>query len=254
MRLAIMQPYLFPYLGYYQLLDQSEVFVIYDDVQYTRRGWINRNRLWVNDGEYTFTLPVKKAQRDTPIHAIELCNYSDWRSQFLKTLQMAYGKADYFSWTYDIIKKILNEERNFLIDLLCYSIEIIKDALGINTPILPSSRIFQNEHLDGVDRIVDICKRLHACEYLNLPGGRVLYDPDVFDSSDIELEFLLPETFLMLGPKLDHEANLSIIDLMMWQGRAGVRQMMRRYSLVKAHIESNLSLLEDLSSSARHIY
>jgi hypothetical protein len=253
MRLAIMQPYLFPYLGYYQLMDQAEVFVLYDDVQYIRRGWINRNRLWVNGGAYTFTLPVKKVHIDTPIYEIELSDFPAWRSNFLKTLQLAYRKADHFSWTFGLINEIMNENRGLLIDLLCYSIEIFKEAFGITSFILTSSRMFQNEHLSGIDRILDICHKLHAHEYLNLPGGRALYDPDVFDSHGIELEYISPGTSLPSGPNLDRKANLSIIDLMMWHGRSGVRRMLRRRSILNAHIEREIDSRGIRYSSVRQI-
>lgn len=241
MRLAIMQPYLFPYPGYYQLLDKSDVFVIYDDVQYIRRGWINRNRLWVNgSGEYMFTLPVRKAPRETPIHAIELSDFPGWRSTFLKTLKMAYGQADHFTWAFGLIRDILKQDRQRLISLLSDSISICREAFGIETTLLSSSRLFRNDHLDGMDRILDICSKLQARKYLNLPGGRHLYVASAFASRGIELAYLSPGVPQPAGPGRDRNAVLSIIDLMMWRGRAGVRHMLPQCSIIKARSEREI--------------
>jgi hypothetical protein len=186
--IAIMQPYFIPYAGYFRLFAASDLFVIYDCVQFPRRGWVHRNRLVDATGtERWLTLPIAKAPRDTLIcdlrfsidarHIVAQCMRSfpllttvrEPRPEILETLRDVGGTP------VDYIERLLHD---------------VVSHLGLRWEVMRSSSLGLPDSLHGQNRIVEIARRLGATRYVNAPGGRSLYDPLVFEDAGIELRFL----------------------------------------------------------------
>jgi len=195
MKVAIQQPYFYPYLGYYKLISSVDLFVLLNDVQYIRRGWVNRNR--IEDNTY-ITVPVKKCPRSSLINEIKIDYGSNWHYRHCRYIETKYGKGCIEHPVFKFYKNIKNY--NFLACLLKDSIQNVCDFLEIKTKIVDSEQ-FEIKNKKGEDRILEICKKLNAKEYFNLPGGRSLYEKDTFLKKGIDLKFV--------G---DIENKLSIID------------------------------------------
>lgn len=231
MKLVIMQPYLFPYIGYFQLMQAADKFVIYDDVNYIKGGWVNRNRILVNGQPFMFTLPLKNAGSNIKINAIEVGGneFIKWREKFLRMLQQAYAKAPFRNEVIALVDDVLKEDRNMLGDLLRRSLQIVIDRLSINIDLVPTSSIFSNSDLSGAERVLDICAREKANVYVNAIGGKELYSQDQFRSHGVKLHFLrsnpLPFT------SADRIQGLSILDLMMWETVTDIAGYLRQYDL-----------------------
>lgn len=220
-----MQPYFLPYIGYYQLIAAVDKFILYDDVQFIRRGWINRNRILVNGDVHLFTVPIKKAPRITPIDEIELDpeSYPKWRAQFIKTVRHAYSRAPYFKETFDLLDAILSEPSRRLVELIYRSLKEITSRLEIDSLLVPSSKQYKNSDLRGQDRILDICAKEDAETYINAIGGRFLYKVEDFVSQGIDLRFLSSRSFSYPQFSNAFVANLSILDVLMFNSNDTVR-------------------------------
>ena len=224
MRLAIMQPYLFPYLGYFQLMHAADRFVVYDDVNFIKGGWINRNRIALNGGPYMFTLPLINARSNVNIDRIEVGGgeYLKWRGKFLRTLQQAYAKAPFRDEVIALVQDVLVEDRILLADLLRRSLQAVIGRLRIPIEVVPSSSIYRNSELSGAERVLDICAREKADVYVNAIGGKVLYSKQDFRDRGIDLRFIRS------APELP---SLSIIDVMMTVPPDRVLEMLGSYDL-----------------------
>ena len=186
MKLAVMQPYFFPYLGYFQLINAVDTFVIYDDVAFIKGGWINRNFLLMECSPLRFTVPLHKASSNRTICATRISALR-WQRNFLKTLRQAYSKAPQFEPVYALAEKVVHKEYPSLAELALESLVAVADYLSIATEIRPTSRIYGNAHLKGGGRVLDICQQEKAGTYINLPGGMQLYDPAAFSTSGVNL-------------------------------------------------------------------
>ncbi|HEX8397609.1 MAG TPA: WbqC family protein [Pyrinomonadaceae bacterium] len=230
MKIAVMQPYLFPYIGYFQLLNAVDKFVVFDDVNFIKKGWINRNNILVNGQKYLFTVPLKDASQNKLIKEIEIAE-GDWQKKFLKTLSQSYKKAEFFDETFALIEKTVYSGESFIAKLILGSLLLLKDALGINTEIVPSSEIYNNRELKAQDRILDICKQEKASEYVNPAGGTELYDRRNFSENGVKLFFLKPQPFTYRQFGDEFVPHLSIIDVLMFNGAAGTRELLSKYDL-----------------------
>jgi len=141
MKVAIMQPYLFPYIGYFQLINIVDKFVLYDDVNYIKKGWINRNNLMVNGKKLLFTISLSQASQNKLINEIEI---ADTFEKFLKTIQINYSKAEYYKPTNELINRIISYKQNNLRDFIKISLEEILTYIGIESEILISSELNKN--------------------------------------------------------------------------------------------------------------
>jgi hypothetical protein len=215
MKVAIMQPYFLPYIGYWQLISAVDQFVVLDDVHFINRGWINRNRIVVNHSPAWLTLPLKKASQNKLIHEIEIQDDDGWRNRMGKTLDCSYSKAPSFSAISDFAGELLQKAQGNLSSYLSGMISRICEKLQIQTQIIPTSRDFPKGDLRGQERILDICKKLGATVYINPPGGRALYEPDKFEAEGIQLRFLEAPTKNKLCSGLGDGEQLSIIDTLM---------------------------------------
>jgi len=236
MKLAIMQPYLFPYIGYWQLINSVDKFVVYDDVSYIKQGWINRNNVLSTNGALLFTLPLRSASSFKLIKDITINDLviDKWETKFFKTLEQNYKKAPYFENTLDILKKIFsNIGSNMSISRFnVISIKIIIEYLGIDTIILDSSTIYNNSNLKAEERVIDIVNKEGADTYINLIGGIKLYDKEHFKKNNISLRF--QESILKPYKQFSDIfiPNLSIIDVLMFNSKEKINKLLNSYHLV----------------------
>jgi hypothetical protein len=232
MKIAIMQPYLFPYIGYFQLINAADKFVILDDVNFINRGWINRNRILVQDKAHLFTVPLREVSQNKLIKDLQISEQNNWKAKFTKTIEMNYRKAPFFDDIYNVLKDIIDSNKTLLNSFILYSILKINDYLGIKTPIVDTSSIYENQSLKGEERIIDICLKEKAKIYINPIGGKDIYSKDKFLSKGISLHFLKPE--FVTYKQFDNEFVpwLSIVDVLMFNSRAKVKNMLNDYTLL----------------------
>lgn len=228
-----MQPYIFPYLGYFQLIHATDTFVFYDDVNFIKRGWINRNRILVNGGNQLFTVPLKKASQNRLINEIELAIDAVWLKQFYKTIEHNYKKAPYFEQTYELIKSIFQEPHKNISELAIHSVITICDYLEMNKNfVISSEKYHETKGQEKSERLINITKACNGTEYINPKGGKALYDKTVFESAGLALKFLESKPVEYLQFKNKFVPNLSIIDVLMFNSPEEINVMLKQYELV----------------------
>lgn len=229
MKLGIMQPYLFPYIGYFQLINAVDKYVIYDDVNYIKGGWINRNNILINGEKKLFTVKLKSASPNKLINEIEI---ADDFSKFMKTVELNYKKAPYYVDVNGLLSKIISFEVKCLSEFLANSIKEIISFLNIETELIISSQIPKNVSLKGQDKVIDICKKLKADTYLNAIGGQELYDKEEFAAKGIVLKFLRPDIVPYQQFRDIFVPSLSILDILMFNSVKEISRMLDKYELV----------------------
>lgn len=231
-RVAIMQPYFLPYIGYFQLIGAVDVFVIYDQIKYTKKGWINRNRFLLNGGDATFSLPLKKASDTLDIVERELAADFD-RNKLLAQFAGAYGRAPQLAQTYPLLEKIVRHEDGNLFRYIHHSLTAVCEHLGIGTEIRVSSSIAFDNGSKSQDKVLAICEALGADRYLNSIGGTGLYSRDDFAHRGIDLQFLKPRPLEYPQAGGAFVPWLSIVDVLMFNPVESVRPWLaRHYDLV----------------------
>lgn len=231
MKIAIMQPYFFPYLGYVQLMNAVDRFVFFDDVNFIKRGWINRNSILTPSGPQRITLSVQKASQNRRINDHLL---GEGREKLVKSIELAYGKAPHFLETMPFLEEcILYEEEN-LSAYLEHSLEKLASLLGMSTRFSRSSDIEKPDGgLKAEELILHICSELDATHYINPEGGRDLYEAASFAERDMELSFLYYQSVDYPQFKKDAEfvSHLSVIDALMFTGVEGTKKLLSSYEL-----------------------
>jgi len=232
MKLAIMQPYFFPYIGYWQLIHAVDRFVIYDDVNYINRGWVNRNRILINGNPTFITVPLHQVSQNKLICDTFLDPSPIWKNKLVKMVEMTYRRAPYFQEVFPAIEKQIRFEANNLSDYLANQLQAVAAALDIPTQFILTSRCYKNSDLSGQDRVLDICAKEGAVTYVNPQGGMALYDRAKFEKRGVELKFLIPlqSEYKQFGPV--HLPWLSIIDVMMFNSKSQLSILLSRYELV----------------------
>lgn len=233
MKVGIMQPYFFPYIGYWQLIKAVDKYVIYDDVNYKKRGWINRNTILMDGEPKAIAIRISKVSQNKRINEIEIDNDPIYNKKLLKTIKETYSKAPYFQEVYKLIENVINQKESNLAKYLTYSIKEVCNYLNLNTEILISSELGKNEELKGQDKILDICTMLSADQYYNAFGGLELYSPQDFKSKGIKLKFL--KTGDIHYPQKQTQnfvPNLSVIDIMMFNSPKEISTMLDNYTLI----------------------
>jgi hypothetical protein len=216
MRIAIMQPYFFPYLGYFQLINAVDKFIIYDDVNYINKGWINRNNILVNNNPNMILVPLIGASQNRLIKDIEVVDEIKWKEKLLKTIQLNYKKAPYFSKVFLLFEDVLMSESRNISDLNCLAILKTCNYLNINTELIKTSSQYANSNLKGENRIIDICLKENASLYINPIGGRLLYNENHFKEKNILLNFINTRPYSYNQNSEIFVPYLSIIDTMMY--------------------------------------
>lgn len=222
-----MQPYFFPYIGYFQLMAKVDAFVVYDDVNYINKGWINRNRINVAGVAHMVTVPLQQASQNRLICDIELEATPSWRDKMLKTIEQSYTRAPQFQHVFPLVERVVRHDASNLADYLLHGLTAVRDYLRLSTDIVATSRQYANAALKGQDRIIDICLQERTSVYVNAIGGMELYTRSEFADKGLELKFLQPVLTPYECGRLAYVPGLSIIDAMMWNDPAVVDQMLR---------------------------
>ncbi len=235
MKVGIMQPYLFPYLGYFQLIHAVDVFVIYDDVQYMKDGWINRNRILLNQDALLFTFGVKKDSRTKHINQRSYSEnaYHSTKERLLKTLFHSYHNAPYFGEVHELIIDILNYEDRNVSKFNTNSLRKLCDYMNIDTPFVLSSTLERTKGLNAEDAVVEINQILGSHYYINAIGGMKLYSPGKFKENGIELKFLRMDEITYQQFDGQFIPNLSIIDILMFNSERQISQLLNNYELLQ---------------------
>ena len=234
MRLAIMQPYFFPYIGYWQLIHAVDCFVLFDDAQYIRHGWINRNRILKPGGGWQYILaPLRKHEVTESIKNVIVHPDKKWKDLILAQLAHYKKKARYFDETIELVREVLfsnNEQSialiNFaIINKLCVYLDIKKEI------ILSSEQNYDYAHVgDAGEWALRISEQIGASEYINPAAGSGLFDREKFSASNIRLSFLNTEE-IDYPQRGDFEPFLSIIDVLMFNGNECTKELLKKYSI-----------------------
>jgi hypothetical protein len=227
MKLGIMQPYFLPYIGYFQLLASVDQFIVYDNIKYTKKGWINRNRMLLNGTGAIFSLPLKKGSDSLDVVERELAAEFD-RSKLLNQFKGAYGRAPQFELTYPVLERIVRHEQANLFRYILHSIVQLCEHLGINTEIRISSEILIDHTLKGQDKVLALCKAAGADTYINTIGGVELYAKGDFRIQGIDLQFIKAQPFEYPQFSRTFVPWLSIIDPLMFNPLDQVKEMIDR--------------------------
>jgi hypothetical protein len=229
MKLGIMQPYFFPYIGYFQLLNAVDEFVVYDNIEYTRKGWINRNRMLCNGKDAFFTIPLQKDSDFLDVRERHISeNWKSEKKKILSRIFESYRKAPYIESVFPLVESCFNYEEKNLFGYIYHSIEKISGFLNISTPLVVSSTIEIDHDLRAAEKVIAICHSRRAKQYLNPIGGVKLYNREQFMKEGIELKFI--RTGDVVYRQFDNEfvSSLSIMDVLMFNSVEKTGEFMNR--------------------------
>ena len=229
-----MQPYIFPYIGYFQLIHATDVFVFYDDVNYINKGWINRNRILLNGKEHLFTLPCKEASQNKLIMDIEVLEDAKAINKLQATMQAAYRKAPNFNEVYPMAERVLNEGQGAkLSEVAAGSVKAVCEYIGLSRTFKTSSECYDNRELKKADRLIDICHREGIKEYVNPSGGQEIYTKEYYGEQGISLSFLVPGRRDYMQFDNSFVPWLSILDVLMFNSKEEIRNnILPQYQLI----------------------
>lgn len=233
MNLSIMQPYIFPYIGYFQLIKSSDKFVIYDNIKYTKRGWINRNRILVNGAVKYFTISLKKGSDFLEIRERYLSDKSDIGiKKILMQISNSYRNAPFYKEIFPFIEKIFLYESKNLFEYIFNSVKEVCNLLDIKTEMIVSSEIQMDHSLKSESRVIEINKKLNSDTYINPIGGLELYSRKNFDKESIKLKFIKshPVKYNQFDNKFMD--SLSIIDVLMFNDLKTINSYLNNYELI----------------------
>lgn len=234
MKVGIMQPYFFPYIGYWQLIKAVDRYVVFDDVNYRKKGWIHKNNILMNGEAKPITLKLAKVSQNKKINEIEIEKDAVYNVKMLKTIKESYSKAPYVDDIMLLLEKVITQKEENLAKYLLYSITEVCKYLDIRTEILLSSVLRKDERLKGQEKIIEICKILSADQYVNASGGISLYSSPDFQSNDISLKFIRTgDISYRQKDAKDFVPNLSIIDVLMYNSPEQVNSMLDNYVFVQ---------------------
>lgn len=230
MKTAIMQPYFLPYIGYWQLINAVDTFVIYDNIQYTKKGWFNRNRFLQNGQDVLFSIPLKKDNNYLNVDKRFISPEFN-KKELIAQFQNAYAKAPYLKEGMSILDEIINYNEDNLFKYLYNSVQKICGFLDIDTKIIISSTINIDHNLKSKDKVITICKDLGANSYINPIGGYELYNKTDFEKNGLSLMFIKtnPIAYNQLGEGF--LTNLSIIDMIMFNDKKTIIKYLNEYVL-----------------------
>ncbi|ASY79968.1 hypothetical protein BJK05_08135 [Pectobacterium polaris] len=229
---AVMQPYFFPYIGYFQLMAEVDVFVVYDNIKYTKKGWINRNRILLNGKDSTFSLPLKKDSDFLDVKDRVLSETFN-RDDLINRIRGAYRRAPYFKNVFPLLENIINHRDDNLFNYILYSLESIKEYLGLTCDIKVSSSINIDHSLKSQDKVLAFGHALGAKSYSNPPGGISLYSQEAFSLHGMTLNFIQPNNIVYKQFDEPFVAWLSIIDVMMFNSSDEVLNLItNEYELI----------------------
>lgn len=229
MRGAIMQPYFFPYIGYYQLAYGVEKFIFLDDVNYIKKGYVNRNSILFNKEKFYFSIPVEKISQNRKINEH---NYTGDFLKFLNLIENAYKKSPNFHTIMPLIEDIALDQNLNVAEKNSKSLIDVFSYLDIDRDFLFSSKIDPLPKEKGEERILTLCKKSNINKYINAFGGQSLYDIQNFKNSKIELKFIKSNIPAYSQGCDNFIENLSIIDILMNCDKKETRELLEQYSLI----------------------
>jgi hypothetical protein len=233
MAVAIMQPYFFPYLGYFQLVHAVDHFVFYDDVMYIKKGWINRNRILMQGNEFLFTIPLEKQSQNKSIRESTVSWGKEFPNKFMIQLDSAYKKAPNYREVRDLVEGVLHLKFESLADLASESIQATWAYLGLKKNFYQSSVLGISTDLGRAERLLEITKFLGESSYINAVNGQELYEKGFFKENGIDLYFLKPNLRPYLqGNTKEFVNGLSMIDVLMWNSKDEVARWLVDFELV----------------------
>lgn len=224
MKLAIMQPYFIPYLGYFQMMNAVDEFMLYDDVNFIKRGWVHRNKTTINGKENYLGLSLSKASQNKKINEIDLNVDSKWRNELMEKIRHRYSKCPNYKEIEPLVAGWLynGSSHRKMSDLLCDSLIDIADYLEIDSRISVSSKTTTNQDKKGSDRILDICLQRGADTYINAINGRNLYDKEEFSKNGVSLFFI----------QMTNNSYASILDWLMEKDKLEIQEALNDYELL----------------------
>ncbi|GAA0871236.1 WbqC family protein [Gangjinia marincola] len=236
MKLAIMQPYFFPYIGYFQLIKSTDKFIFLDDAAFIKKGWINKNRFIVNNNQdYFFSVPLSKPSQNKNLTEIEVSQteFDHWKIKFFKTLQQRYNNAPYYDEVINLVRAVFKDKGNTIGSLAATSVIQTCEFLDIpHNFSFSSSKHGRNNDLKGQTRILEICKEEGAKCYVNMIGGKSLYDYPYFEKDNVQLSFLNPKFISYNQDRHEFVGGLSILDVLMYNSVEKIKTMLENYTLI----------------------
>jgi hypothetical protein len=233
MKIAIMQPYFLPYIGYFQLINAVDKFVIYDNIKFTKKGWINRNRILVNGKDEYITLPLKKDSDFLHVNERFLADSFEIEKQkILRKIKECYRKAPYFDETYTLVEEIFSFGNPNLFEFIFNSLKIICKHMQIETEFIRSSTIKIDHQLKSEQKVMAICNYLNADLYINPIGGIDLYSPADFENFNIKINFLKSSLVEYKQFKNIYIPWLSVLDIMMFNDKHVYKDLLKEYQLL----------------------
>ncbi len=231
MKLGIMQPYFFPYLGYWQLINAVDKYVVYDDVNYIKGGWISRNNILLNGNSHMITLPIDGASSYKLIKELRITENIKAREKVLRTICSAYNKAPRFDERYEIIERLILESE-YISELNYRTVLYLSQLLMPEKEIILSSDLSKSNELKGQEKVIHIANILGCDTYINSIGGMDLYSKEEFKKLGIDLFFLKKDSVCYQQYNDDFIDNLSIIDVLMFNSDEEIREMLNEYVLI----------------------
>lgn len=232
MKIGIMQPYFFPYLGYWQLIKAVDKYVIYDDVNFIKNGWINRNNILLGGKKHLLTLPLEGASSYIPINETKITSNDKLKGKLVKTIELAYKKAPYFDHVFPIVCGTILHKSNNIAHALTYSIREICRYLNIETDIIVSSELRKDDTLAAQDKVIHICHLLEGTRYFNAIGGQELYSKEAFQKNHLELYLIKMKEVEYVQFGNDFIPSLSIMDVLMFNSPHDTAAMLEEYELI----------------------
>ena len=232
LKIGIMQPYFMPYIGYWQLMNAVDKYVIYDDVNYIKGGWINRNRILVNGKVTYYNVQLDGASPNKLINQISIDTNIGLLKKKYRTLEMSYAKAKSYKTAIELMHDIIFYECDNIVDYILNSFNVVNDYLGIDTELILSSAINKDNTKRGQDKVIEICKILDATEYYNAYGGINLYNKKDFEINGIELSFVKTKEYEYKQCCSGFAKDLSIIDLLFCLEREELIQLLYCFEVI----------------------
>jgi len=233
MKLSIMQPYVFPYIGFFHLIEATDKIVFYDDVNYIKRGWINRNRILLNNSDFLFTIPVEKASQNKLINEVRPLIDSTFTNKFFAQIETAYKKAPYYKSVVEILKTVFSEQYDDVSDLAIKSITSVYQYLNKDINWTKSSIASpETKGMEKADRLIQINKNLDCQNYINAIGGQELYSKEYFNSKGIKLNFVKSQKVEYKQFDNDFVPWLSIIDILMFNDKKAMKEQFTAHNIV----------------------
>lgn len=234
MKIGIMQPYFFHYIGYFQLLNMVDTYVVYDTARFANNKWGFRNQILINGAPGFFRIKTLKASQNKQFNEIQVSNDIETRKTTIHSLECSYKKAPHFSEVMPLLEEFLMADYDNLSECNVASNKLVCNYLGIKTKILLFSEMDCDRDSKMQYRIFDICRNLGGNEYVNAIGGTELYDFEEFRENGIELAFLKSDDIIYPQFGGEFVPNLSIIDVMMFNSVPEIQDMLNRYTLIKS--------------------